>query len=146
MRWPRWDWLGRALGRTAMPIHLATGRWGERQAGRWLERSGYRILGRRVRMGRRGELDIVARHGNCLVFVEVKTRRNEDFVRPAAAVDRAKRRNLRRAASHYMARLNQPPDTFRFDVLEVIGRPGDRRPTVRHIRNAFTMDRRYRPR
>ncbi len=91
-----WPWKKREAG------HLRAGRWGERQARRMLAAKGYRILGRRVRVGRRGELDIVARNGDTLVFVEVKTRRNEDFGRPIDAVDRAKQRRLSRAALGYL--------------------------------------------
>lgn len=123
--------------------HLLTGLWGEKVAVRELRHSGMRILGTRVRIGRRDELDIVARDQRELVFVEVKTRANETFGRPLDAVDRRKRHALCRAAAKYLARLKEKPDSFRFDVIEVIGKPGDRKPTVRHIRRAFEMERHY---
>ncbi len=126
-----------------IPDHLRTGIWGEKMAARFLRRAGMRILGRRVRIGRHDELDLVARDGRTLVFVEVKTRGGESFGRPLDAVDRAKRKALCRAAAKYVTRLKQKPDAFRFDVVEVIGHPGDRRPEVRHIRCAFEMDRKY---
>jgi len=120
----------------------ATGLWGEDVAAAALEGKGYRILGRRVRPDRRDEIDIVARTGETLVFVEVKTRRNEDFGRPLSAVDRAKRQALNRAAVRYLHRLGFPQLYYRFDTVEVIGSPGDQ-PVVRHIENAFPFDRRY---
>ena len=123
--------------------HLDAGVWGEKTAARYLRRNGYRILGRRVRVGRRDEIDIIARHRKTLVFVEVKTRRSEFFGRPADAVDAHKRRVLSRAAVRYVGRLKNPRVFFRFDVIEVIGRPGDRQPGINHIENAFTLDRRY---
>jgi putative endonuclease len=125
------------------PAHLATGEWGETIAARALVHAGYKVLGRRVRVGVRDELDVVARDGNILVFVEVKTRREETFGRPASAVDRAKRHTLSRAAVRYLKKLGRPVN-FRFDVMEVIGIPGDIAPEIRHICNAFSLDRCYR--
>ncbi|MBU4198637.1 MAG: YraN family protein [Verrucomicrobia bacterium] len=122
----------------------AAGRWGEAQAERFLKTKGYKILGRRVRVGDRDELDLVARDGESLVFVEVKTRHSEDFGRPAEAVDRHKRHYLSRAAVRYLKALKSPPVCFRFDVVEVIGVEGNPQPRIRHIENAFPLDRRYR--
>jgi Holliday junction resolvase-like predicted endonuclease len=58
-----------------------------------------------------------------LVFVEVKTRKNEDFGRPISSVNKAKRHRLSRAAVGYLKRQKPPPDYFRFEVIEVIGEP-----------------------
>lgn len=126
-----------------LPFHLRTGAWGEKQAERLLKGKGYRILGRRVSVSARDELDLVARDGEVLVFVEVKTRKSEAFGRPAEAVDRAKRHTVSRAAVRYLQRLKFPKICFRFDVVEVIGQDGDPDPVVRHIENAFTLDSHY---
>lgn len=120
-----------------------TGEWGEKKAERMLRRKGYRILGRRVRIGRRDEIDLVARDGDVLVFVEVKTRKSESFGRPISAVDRQKRRVLSRAAVRYLGKLRYRPTYIRFDVVEVVGEIGDREAIVRHVENAFTLDPRY---
>ncbi len=120
---------------------VRSGDWGERQAEAALRRAGYRLIGRNVRPDDRDELDLVMRDGDVLVFVEVKTRKNETFGAPAEAVDRRKRHALSRAAVRYLTRLRRPVD-FRFDVVEIIGSPGDA-PVVRHIRNAFRLDRCY---
>jgi putative endonuclease len=96
-----------------------------------------------VRFGAREEIDIVARDGGILVFVEVKTRKNEYFGRPAGSVDRKKRHLLSRAAVRYLKRLKNPRVCFRFDIVEVIGEPGDDKPKLRYIENAFTLDRIY---
>lgn len=125
-----------------LPVHLAAGFWGEREAGRFLARKGYTILSRRYRVSARDELDLVARQENVLVFVEVKTRQSESFGRPLAAVDKRKRHVLSRAAVRYLQRLKRPV-TFRFDVVEVIGSEGDGPPLIRHIENAFPLDRCY---
>jgi putative endonuclease len=126
-----------------LPFHLRTGLWGERQAERFLAHKGCKILGRRVRIGVRDEIDLVARDGEVLVFVEVKTKRTEAYGRPLDAVDRGKRHAQSRAAVRYLKALKAPPVCFRFDVVEVIGQAGDPAPTIRHIENAFTLDRRY---
>ncbi len=125
-----------------LPFHLRAGLWGEDKAGDFLKDKGYTILGRRVRIGSRDELDLVARQGEILVFAEVKTRRTEDFGRPFVAVDRAKRHALSRAAVRYLQKLKAPV-SFRFDVVEVIGTEGDQAPVIRHIENAFPLDRCY---
>lgn len=121
----------------------AVGLWGEELAERLLVEKRFRILGRRVRVGRRDEIDLVARDGSVLVFVEVKARRSEDFGRAVLAVDRAKRLAQSRAAVRYLRRLSTPRVCFRFDVVEVIGEPDDPNPRLRHIPDAFHLDRRY---
>lgn len=103
------------------PRHLETGKWGEDIAAGSLKRKGFKILGRRVRVGTRDELDLVARDGDVLVFVEVKTRKSEAYGRPITSVDRKKRHTLSRAAVRYIKRLRNPRICFRFDVVEVIG-------------------------
>lgn len=123
-----------------LPAHLRSGEWGEGVAERHLKNSGYRILGRRVVVGKRDELDLVARSpADVLVFVEVKTRADESFGRPFSAVDRRKRKALSRAAWKYLNKLKPKPNYFRFDVVEVIGTPETKEPIVRHIENAFSL-------
>lgn len=126
------------------PEHLRTGVWGEQMAAGFLKKLGFKILGQRVRIGTRDELDLVARDGECLVFVEVKTRGTETYGRPFSSVDRDKRHTLSRGAIRYVKRLKNPRVCFRFDVVEVIGHAAaPTPPEIRHIRNAFPLDRRY---
>ncbi len=125
------------------PLHLLTGLWGEAQAAAFLQRHGWRILARRVRLDARDEIDLLARHDTTLVFVEVKTRRSEEFGRPLTSVDRRKRHALCRAALRYMRKLHVQPPAFRFDVVEVIGTPLRPGPVIRHIENAFPLEPRY---
>lgn len=120
--------------------HLKTGRRGEKQAERFLRRKGFKILGRRVRCGKHDEIDLIARDGETMVFVEVKSRRSEAFGRPAAAVHREKRRRLSRAAVTFLQKRRMRPSYIRFDVVEVIGEPFE----IRHIENAFQMEGGYR--
>jgi putative endonuclease len=107
---------------------------GETAAARHLERRGLRILARNWRI-RMGELDLVARDGGTLVFVEVKTRVSGDFVDPALGVDGRKRRQLRRLAEAYLAMEHPRPGPCRFDVVSVL--LGAEGPAVRHIVDAF---------
>jgi putative endonuclease len=123
--------------------HLATGKWGEKIAEGFLKKKGMKMLGRRVRLGARDEIDLVARDGDELVFIEVKTRKSEDFGRPVSAVDGEKRHALSRAAIRYLKAVGQPRVCFRFDVVEVVGSIGGTDPVVRHVENAFSLDRRY---
>ncbi|MCF7848934.1 MAG: YraN family protein [Kiritimatiellales bacterium] len=132
-------WL-RIFFRAGEPAHLRSGRWGEKQAEKLLKQKGYKILGRRVNVGKHDELDLIARQDETLVFIEVKTRKNEDFGRPASAVGSKKRKHLSRAAVHYLKRLKSNPAYIRFDVVEVIGEPGGSVPELRHIENAFPLD------
>ena len=119
--------------------HLRTGRVGEAQAERFLKKDGLKIIARNVRVGY-DELDLIAKEGDTLIFVEVKTRASEDFGRPAAAVNRAKRKKLSRAAMHFLKKHKLRPPHIRFDVVEVVGEE----PEIRHIQNAFTLEGGYR--
>ncbi len=127
------------FGRDSEAPHLKTGRIGEKQAEKFLKKSGLKIIARNVQVGY-DELDLIARQGDTLVFVEVKTRANEEFGRPAAAVNRAKRKKLSRAAMHFLKKRKLRPPYIRFDVVEVIGD----RPEIRHIQNAFQLEGGYR--
>jgi len=137
--------FGRRRAAVATPEHLETGKWGETIAAKMLQHKGLKLLGQRVRMGTRDEIDLVMRDGEQLVFVEVKTRSSEVFGRPLSAVDRKKRHTLSRGAIRYIKKLKHPRVCFRFDVVEVIGSPasGSPPPQIRHIPNAFSLDRRY---
>ncbi|MCF7864610.1 MAG: YraN family protein [Kiritimatiellales bacterium] len=137
-------WIENLLKKSVEPVHLKAGRWGEQQAIRFLKKNGYKVLGQRVRVGKRDELDIVAEHDGVLVFVEVKTRKNENYGRPFSAVDKAKCKHLSRAAVAYLKQKKIKPEFIRFDVVEVIGEPGGGAPEIRHIENAFPLDSAYR--
>jgi len=123
------------------PRHLETGKWGEKIAAKYLKKKGYKLLGERVHIGTRDELDLIARDGEILVFVEVKTRASEKYGSPASSVNRHKRHTLSRAAVRYIKKLRNPRICFRFDVVEVIGKlDAAEPPVVRHIENAFPLD------
>lgn len=115
--------------------HLKTGRRGEALAEKFLRKAGFEVVARNVRVGY-DEIDLIVRQGDTLVFVEVKTRKNEDFGRAASAVNRAKRKKLSRAAVHFLKRRKLRPPHIRFDIVEVVGEP----PEIHHIANAFPLE------
>ncbi|MEO0108231.1 MAG: YraN family protein [candidate division WOR-3 bacterium] len=111
------------------------GKRGEEIAACYLKKLGYEILGRNLRF-QGGEIDIVARHRDVLVFVEVKARRSADFAPPIESVRQKKQKRLRWLAECYLAEHPDLPDSeIRFDVVSVV-LPG-RAPTVEHVINAF---------
>ncbi len=124
------------------PEHLRRGTMGERAAKKFLKRAGMRFLTANFRSSR-GEVDLVFRDGDCLVFVEVKTRSREDWTRPAAAVDAAKKLHLSQTALDYLKLLKNPRVAFRFDIVEVLLHQ-DRVAEVRHLSNAFPLSKPYR--
>jgi putative endonuclease len=126
----------------AKPQHLRYGQLGERAAKRHLKRQGLKFLTANFRSPR-GEIDLIFRTNDCLVFIEVKTRSSEKWERPAAAVDRERRRRLSRAALDYLRLLHNPPVRIRFDIVEVLLQDGAVR-EIRHLPNTFAMERPYR--
>ena len=128
--------------RAPLPVHLQRGKLGERAARKHLRSLGLKFLVANYRSPR-GEVDLVFRDRDCLVFVEVKTRSAEGWTRPAAAVDRRKRRLLSKAALDYLRLLDNPKVKVRFDVVEVLLSEGMVR-EVRHLPNSFAMPVPYR--
>jgi len=124
------------------PEHLRRGELGESAAKKFLQQAGLKFLAANFR-SERGEIDLVFREGDCLVFVEVKTRSSEDWTRPASAVDARKRRLLSQTALDYLKRLNHPTVKIRFDIVEVLLAEGEVR-EIRHLPNAFPMAKPYR--
>jgi putative endonuclease len=118
------------------------GQRGEELAARFLERQGFAILARNLR-SRLGEIDLIARDGRTLVFVEVKTRRGQGGDPPQAAVDRRKQGRLARLAVEYLARARGGPQACRFDVVAVtlaVDDPAGGVPRLEHFPGAFAVD------
>jgi putative endonuclease len=113
----------------------AVGAYGERRAVEHLVKAGMVLLDRNWRC-RDGEIDIVARDGDVLVFCEVKTRRGAGYGTPAEAVIATKARRLRRLAAQWLEDHPVRPQEVRFDVVSVL--PQRRGPArVEHLRGAF---------
>ena len=117
-----------------MDARPVLGRVGEDAAARSLERQGFTILERNWRTTE-GELELVARRGDELVFCEVKARRTDWWGDPSEAVVPVKQARLRRLAARWMRQNRPGAVAVRFDVVSVIVRDG--KTLVRHIPNAF---------
>lgn len=112
------------------------GSFGERYAARWLFWHGFRIIERNFTC-RGGEIDLIARKGREIIFVEVKLRKSDRFGEAREFVDARKQQRLRRAAEYYLAcrpTVLQP----RFDVVELYAPDGEwGKIKLEHIKNAF---------
>lgn len=139
--------LGRLAARLRgdKPEHLRRGEFGERAAQRHLQSLGFKFLTANFRSDH-GEIDLVFRDADCLVFVEVKTRSSEAWTRPAAAVNAAKRRKISKTALDYLRLLEDPRVKMRFDIVEVLLDGDDVREVreVRHLPNTFTLSKPWR--
>ena len=133
--------LVRALRRRVQRRHLSReallGAWGEDLAAAYLEKHGLRVHARnwRPRHGF-GEIDIVAREGDTLVFVEVKARRSTRFGEPGEAVHWRKQQTIARIAAEYVLRHGIGTGSCRFDVVSVVFGDG-LRPRLEVVRGAF---------
>jgi putative endonuclease len=137
-----WSRLKSGLAPNDPPEHLRLGKLGEQAAKKHLRRAGLKFLTANFRSAR-GEIDLIFRDGDCLVFVEVKTRSSEEWTRPAAAVNARKRRLLSQAALDYLKLLKHPRVKMRFDIVEVLVRD-DAVGQVRHLPNTFPLSPPYR--
>jgi len=101
-----------------------TGILGEKLAGDFLRKRGYRILEANYRCPR-GEVDLIAEHKDYLVFVEVRTKRSREFGTPEESITPTKMERLRTVASHYRQTHDNLPQLWRIDVVAVeLGRRG----------------------
>ena len=133
-------WRSRFL--SSKDSHLRLGERGEKLAARFLRSHGFKILYRNFRGRQGGEIDLVCRERDTLVFVEVKTRTREDFGRPMEAVNREKQRRISLGGLAWLRLLGDPDILFRFDVVEVVIAEGTD-PRLELIRNAFQLSEPY---
>lgn len=117
---------------------LALGRWGEDRAVAYLQRRGVRIVERNYRCAL-GEIDIIARERNSLLFIEVKTRRSALFGLPQEAVGPRKQRQLIRTAQWYLKVSRTERLHPRFDVIAVLWQ-SDGSAEITHLVDAFALD------
>jgi putative endonuclease len=115
-----------------------TGIKGEEEAARFLARCGYAILDKNVRT-RAGEIDLVAKEGKTLVFVEVKTRKDLEGDPPQAAVNARKQNRLGKLAHGYLKLKRMREMPCRFDVVSIIVNDEGGVKAIRHIPNAFSV-------
>src|SRR6201996_8502552 len=137
-----WERIKNLRGVKDVPLAHHHGQLGERAAKKHLQKLGLKFLTANFESDR-GEIDLVFRDGDCLVFVEVKARSSEDWGRPAAAVDADKRRLISLTALDYLRQLRHPEVKFRFDIVEILLADGAVRET-RHLPNTFSLSKPYR--
>jgi len=137
-----WEKIKARFVRKVLPVHLQRGNLGEKAAKKFLQKRGLHFLTANFR-SLRGEIDLVFRDRDCLVFVEVKTRSSEGWTRPAAAVNARKRKLLSQCALDYLRLLKNPEIKMRFDIVEVLLQDGQVR-EVRHLPNTFSLSKPYR--
>ncbi|MHB9025101.1 MAG: YraN family protein [Armatimonadota bacterium] len=126
----RWPWSRRVLTRNEL------GALGERHAARALRAAGLQIIEGNYRT-KRGELDLIAREGDTLVFVEVRTRTSTHTQTPLASVDAAKQARIIRLAHRYRQARRLPECSCRYDVVEVLATAEGEVQEVRHVPGAF---------
>ncbi len=140
MRADRWWSAGfldlRATSRMTGLFTKLLGDRGERASVKFLRKAGYRILEQQCR-NKFGEIDIVALDGDCIVFVEVKTRRTTAKGHPVEAITFQKQQKLTRLALAYLKERGWLERSARFDVISVLWNDGDRTPKIDHYPNAF---------
>jgi putative endonuclease len=125
-------WIRSLFGKTTPSD--AMGDRGENLAARYIRNRGYKIISRNFRCDS-GEIDIVARDGKTIVFVEVKTRSYDDPT-PEDQVNGFKQNQLTKAGKVYLSRYGFPQPPARFDVVAIIW-PQGREPIIRHTPSAF---------
>ncbi|HEY3376021.1 MAG TPA: YraN family protein [Armatimonadota bacterium] len=125
-----WPWARRVLTRPEL------GALGERHAARALRAKGLRLLEANYRR-KQGELDLIARDGDTLVFVEVRTRTDCSHVTPLASVNAEKQAQIIRMARYYQRERRLTECYCRYDVVEVLATPTGRITAVHHTPGAF---------
>ncbi len=114
---------------------MKLGHKGEGLAVKYLKRRGYRIIQRNFKTSM-GEIDIIARDRETLVFIEVKTRESLEYGQPFESVTRAKRRKIANVATLFLKKLRDVPQC-RFDIVSICHKKG--KPEVDLIRDAFEI-------
>ena len=109
------------------------GKKGEIIAVNYLKKQGYKILETNYK-NKVGEIDIIAKDGSYLVFIEVKTRTSSMFGDPLEVIDEQKQYKIRQVATMYLMKTNQLETPVRFDAIAILG---DEDHEIRHIKDAF---------
>ena len=123
------------MGTGEMKNKRSTGSYGEKLAEDFLKSIGYEIVEKNYHFGH-GEIDIIAKHNEFLVFVEVKYRKNLEFGEPEYAVTKTKQAQIKKIAEAYLAEHEIKDQDCRIDVIAILHLLGEK-PDIRHYINAF---------
>ncbi len=124
------------MSASAFSKGMSLGKQGEAFAASYLKSLKYKIIQTNYRC-RCGEIDIIARDGSVLVFVEVKARRGASYGPPQLSVTAFKQRQISKAALTYLLQNRLMEENARFDVIALVLRNGE--PVVTHIKDAFEL-------
>jgi putative endonuclease len=119
------------------PYRQALGQWGEKAALDFLTQKGYQIIGKNVRT-LYGEIDLVAKEKNTLVFIEVKTRSTGEFGLPEEAITRQKLTHMIHAAQAYLQGNFETEKDWRIDVIAIRKLADGQSPEIIHLENVIT--------
>lgn len=120
-----------------MTRQQSIGRWGENLAAEFFTKQGWEIIARNERTPY-GELDLIARCNEGLVFVEVKTRTSDTYGLPETAITPRKRAHLIDAAEHYLQAHPELAGDWRIDVVAISGSPAHSNPQIEWFENAVS--------
>ncbi len=116
------------------------GNWGEELAKEYLRGGQYRLIAAPFRC-KLGEIDIIAKEGDIIVFVEVRTRKGSRFGSPLESITQSKQRQMIRVANFYIHFITTEQFKYcRFDVLGIIQKPDLTEPQIIHVKDAFRND------
>ncbi|MCH8556688.1 MAG: YraN family protein [Balneolia bacterium] len=118
------------------PPHIELGRKGEDLAVEWLEKNDIRILERNYHF-EKSEVDIIAYNGKQIIFIEVKTRTDNNFAEPEDAVTEAKKQSLYKVAGAWLYERKMEGSPVRFDIISIVLKPGSDEPVIKHFEGAF---------
>lgn len=110
------------------------GRLGEDIACKFLEQNGYKIIERNKSFSRFCEIDIIAIHNKTLVFVEVKTRKNNEFGTPLEAITKTKYNHIKQGVMMYLNDCKVKYDSYRIDAIGITLEP---KTEINHLKNIF---------
>ena len=108
------------------------GQIGEDLACKYLEKNGYKIIERNKRYSRFCEIDIIAQEKNTIVFVEVKTRKNDNLGSPFEAITKTKYNHIKNGVFQYLNDLKNPKTGFRIDAIGIVLQP---KQSITHLKN-----------
>ncbi len=114
-----------------------TGKLGEKLAQEYLNQKGFKILAENYRVGRLGEIDLIAAHGDQLCFIEVKTRTGNTYGTPAEAVSWRKQQTIRQVAACFLKAYGAVNAPVQFDIMEVFVSREGKLLELHHIEQAF---------
>lgn len=112
------------------------GDWGEKIAKEYFKKQGYKIIKQNF-TNRMGEIDLIVKEKNQIIFVEVKTRTNQNFGYPEESIDFRKQNKIRMTAQNYLFKEKIFSENYRFDVIGVEINQLTKKATIKHIKAAF---------